>query len=719
MKRIIISLIVIIVNTIAYAYAYDFKLDDIYYKKLSNTEVEITCIDEKFSGDISIPEKVTYMGVEYDVTSIGNSAFKNYSGLTGSLSIPNSVTYIGSFAFCNCSGLTGSLSIPKTVTSIGEYAFYGCSGLTGELILPNGITTIENSTFSGCTGLTGTLSIPSTVTKIGNSAFNGCSGLTGTLLIPNTVTSIGDFAFEGCSGFSGLLILSNSISAIRYGTFAGCTGLTGSLIIPNSVTEISESAFEGCSGLTGPLVIPKDVSFRRKAFFNCERLSLVRSKITENDRIGIDGSIFEGIFSNAKLEVPPGMLYKYQTTSWSLHFKSIIEYANDDYFFTIVTNDNGEVSYNNSIIRNQIKTFNIAKNASPIIKLSPDDGYRIKSVKVNGTDITSKIYNNSLTVGNISDDTLLEVEFEAIPTTTCILSVKVIGNGSANYNDTSVRGKTSTFTINKGMSVTITFAPDAGYRIASVKVNGTDVTSSVTDNQLILNNVKENLVIDVSFGDLSVGDLFYAKTVEGVLMTFKVTDAVNKTCQVGNGTNPAIDVSTTGTVTIPSEVNGYKVNEIGKKAFWNSYFYVNRFILPEGIISIGNWAFYQESSLLEAINIPSSVQTIGDRAFANCNHLKYVYINDLKSWCNISFEGVWSNPICYAGCLYINNQLITNLQIPEGVTKLNSNAFIYYKLLNTVTLPSTLASIGTSAFSYCENLSTVVSNIYLTIFNIR
>ena len=63
---------------------------------------------------------ITFSG---DVTSIGDDAFHNCSGLT-ELTIPNSVTSIGC-AFWGCSGLT-SVSIPNSVTSIGSYTFYSC-----------------------------------------------------------------------------------------------------------------------------------------------------------------------------------------------------------------------------------------------------------------------------------------------------------------------------------------------------------------------------------------------------------------------------------------------------------------------------------------------------------------------------------------------------------------------------------------------------------------
>ena len=80
------------------------------------------------SGAVVIPSSVTNNGTIYSVTSIGNDAFENCSGLT-SVTIPNSVTSIGEWAFWECSGLT-SVTIGNSVTSIGNRAFYGCNGLT-------------------------------------------------------------------------------------------------------------------------------------------------------------------------------------------------------------------------------------------------------------------------------------------------------------------------------------------------------------------------------------------------------------------------------------------------------------------------------------------------------------------------------------------------------------------------------------------------------------
>ena len=57
--------------------------------------------DDEYSGDVIIPNFVTYNSVTYDVTSIGWAAFQNCSNLT-SVSIPNNTRSIGNGAFAGC-----------------------------------------------------------------------------------------------------------------------------------------------------------------------------------------------------------------------------------------------------------------------------------------------------------------------------------------------------------------------------------------------------------------------------------------------------------------------------------------------------------------------------------------------------------------------------------------------------------------------------------------
>ena len=147
--------------------AEDFEVDGIYYNITSSSDktVEVTfrgnyynSYSNEYSGAVTIPESVTYNGSDYSVTSIGDCAFCDCSGLT-SVEIPNSVTSIGEGAFYSCSGLT-SVEIPNSVTSIGYGAFENCSGLT-SVEIPNSVTSIESYAFYYCYGLTSvTLHIP-------------------------------------------------------------------------------------------------------------------------------------------------------------------------------------------------------------------------------------------------------------------------------------------------------------------------------------------------------------------------------------------------------------------------------------------------------------------------------------------------------------------------------------------------------------------------------
>ncbi len=137
-------------------FAYDAEVDGIYYNLIKGKVAEVTYKDngdyyrnnkDAYSGDVVIPEKVTYEGVEYPVESIGDHAFYYCSSLT-SITFPNSVTSIGRSAFSSCSSLA-SINIPNSVTSIENSTFFLCNSLT-SITIPNSVTSIGQSAFSGC-----------------------------------------------------------------------------------------------------------------------------------------------------------------------------------------------------------------------------------------------------------------------------------------------------------------------------------------------------------------------------------------------------------------------------------------------------------------------------------------------------------------------------------------------------------------------------------------
>jgi len=490
------------------ASAYDFQVEGLCYNRLSDNEVEVTYINNKggsYSGTLIIPEKVTNNGVSYNVTTIGKSAFYK------------------------CTGLTGTLNIPNSIKIIKESAFYGCSGFNGSLIIPNSVITIEENAFAFCSGITGSLTIGNAVSYIGDTAFWECN-FTGSLVIPNSVKEIGRQAFENCSGFTGDITIGTSVSIINSSAFSGCRGISTLYILPDYMRGIYSSAF-----------------------YNCKKLSKVVSKLTEF--FELRGGVFEGISSSAILHVPKGTRDSYINYGWMPYFYDIVEDPNI-FEFGISVNGNGSVLYNGSTIRNESKKYDIEEGKSITLSFSPDNGYRIKSVIVNGSDVTSQVTNNSFTISNIRKDTSAKIIFEAIPVTTYTLSIKATGNGSASYDGNTIRGKTSSFTVNEGTSVTITFNPDNGYRIKSVKEDGTDVTSYVSNGTYSISVISKNTSIEVEFEAIPATTYTLSITSSGNgSASYDGTTIRSKTSTftVNEGTNATISFSAD---------NGYRIKNV-------------------------------------------------------------------------------------------------------------------------------------------------------------
>ena len=401
---------------------------------INGTNIEIyksdneSAIDQNTKGSIDLNEvwaRSGGRGTHYQVTSIGNNAFVDCSGLT-SIEIPSSVTNIGSFAFSSCRGLT-SVKIPSSVNNIWDGAFFDCDGLT-SINIPSSVNNIWDYTFSSCSSLT-SIEIPSSVTYIGSFAFEG-SGLT-SIEIPYNVISIAQLAFSGCNGLTSIVVDPRNhyydsrnncnaiIETITNKLIAGCKNTT----IPSSVTSIGGSAFYNCRGLTS-IVIPSSVTYiSGDAFWDCSGLKSITSYITDVFETEELTFLYCG---NATLYVPSGLVSTYQSTADWNRFSKIEEIPSTS--LTMSCNNKGKVKINGMTdFTNNVDEVSVYDGVDNTFTFQPNDKCELRQVLIDGLDVTLSVENNQLTT-KVNEGSKMIVMFDKS-------GVDVNGDGMVNISD--------------------------------------------------------------------------------------------------------------------------------------------------------------------------------------------------------------------------------------------------------------------------------------------
>ncbi len=167
---------------------------------------------------------------------------------------------------------------------------------------------------------------------------------------------------------------------------------------------------------------------------------------------------------------------------------------------------------------------------------------------------------------------------------------------------------------------------------------------------------------------------------QGQRLIYEVIDETAKTCKVASNQPPV-----TGDLVIPSVVTD-------AEAIYR-------------VISIDHLAFAR-CSALTSVTIPGSVTSIGEWAFAECYGLERAEFASIEALCKIDFGSDASNPLQYAGHLYIDGKEVTDIVIPESFTSIGNYTFCGAGI-TSVTIPSTVTSIGDGAFEGCYELTSV------------
>ncbi|MDD6645728.1 MAG: leucine-rich repeat protein [Oscillospiraceae bacterium] len=666
-----------------------------------------------FSGCSSLSDII----IPDSVTSIGTGAFRDCTCLT-SIKIPDSVKSIGYGLFYSCISLN-SVIIPNKVEGIGEWAFGYCTSLT-DVTIPDSVINIGDYSFSYCTSLTD-VTIPDSVTYIGDKAFYNCTSLSG-VTIPSNVASIGDHAFgyyydydnhsykkiEGFTiyGYNDTLAeeyaKDNGFTFASLGDVTEFSGTTGDckwtcyiptntltvsgngmmkdyewynecpwynfrdkinkVVIENGVTNIGAWAFYGFTSLTDVTIPDSVTSIGDFAFSSCTSLTGVT---IPNSVTSIGDSAFSGCKCLTKIEVDENNK-TYSSLNGNLYDKSqteLIQYAvgKEDISFKIpdsVTSiGNWAFSHCTSLTG-----VTIGDSVTSIGKGAFDGCTSLTSITISDSVTIIKDYAfcecTSLTDVTIPDS-VTSIEYRAFDGCTSLTSVTIpsnvtsIGNRAFGYYEDDI--------------------------FSSEKVEGFTIYG-------YNDTLAEIYAKDNGFSFVSLGDVTEFSGVTGdCIWTYYVS--TNTLAVSGKG--KMTDYEWEG------ECPWYKFNDKIKKV-----------VIENGVSNIGNYAF-SDCTSLTGVTIGDSVTRIGNQAFLCCTSLTGVYITDIANWCEISFSSYSSNPLGYAGKLYLNNELVTDVTISDGVKYIENYSFEGCTSLTSVTIPESVTSIEFSAFSGCTGLTNV------------
>ena len=583
----------------------------------------------------------------YDTTAKAASVISgNYTSLN-SITIPESitidneqyaVTIIGRGAFYGCYD-TEVISIPNSVTTIEEYAFFN-AGIK-SLTLPSSLKTIANIAFANCYYLTN-VSIPEGVLSIGNSVFAYCEKLQ-KLELPSSLASIGDEVVD--RSYSLVAVISHSDNPCPIGE-----SVFGQYVWDeNSQTGSYEPS-------SAALYIPSGSKDKYKAIKGWTMFKAIEEGDVKEATV--DGLNYT-YYSSGQATVIPG---DYQNLN-SVTVPGTVIINNTQYQVTAIGSGAFSGCYN-------LKTVNLSEGITEIGNSAFYNVYftdiklpgTLKSIGNNAFQYCYNLTSISIPEGVTSIGDYTFSRCERLQKIELPNSLKQMGQGivqRCQSLNAVVSHIEEPFYIRDDMFAKETNWVD-GQRVyipydATLYVPvGTKALYEAIKGWTVFKAIEEGEIKEAK-----IGDLYYTYSTG------------SKTATVING-----DYSQISDLIIPSTIivgnTTCNVTAIAPKAFYG-FSNIKSVTISDGVTSIGAEAFYNVR--MNWVEFPSTLKTIGERAFRYCYYLSYI-------------------------------------NIPEGVTTIGYQAFYNCNNVRTIVLPSTLSSIGYGAFgNNSSSLSTVISRI--------
>ena len=654
------------------------------------------------------------------------------TSLSGDLIIPEyykgiAVTQIAENGFANCTNLTGKLVISDKITIIGKKAFYG-AGFKGTLTIGNNVTTIGNDAFDHCL-FTGDLIIPDSVISIASGAFSACSGFTGNVVIGNGVVSIGNYAFSGLTSVKGTLTIGENVQTI--GTFAlQYISFTGDLIIPDSVISIGKNAFQNSNKFSGNVLIGASVeSLGENLFKNCSNLTSVTFKNINGWFVTTDSSAVSGTSLNVNDPVQNATWFKtdYLSYIWKTDGGFVYTLLEDGTYAigakdTSLSGDLIIPEYYKGIAVTQIAENGFANCTNLTGKLVISDKITIIGKKAfygAGFKGTLTIGNNVTTIGNdafdhclftgdlIIPDSVISIASGAFSACSGFTGNVVIGNGVVSIGNYAFSGLTNA----KG---TITL----GNSLQSIGGYAFQYASCVG-----------NVIIPESVTKIDTHAFYNCGAIIGISIPRNVT-SLNRYTFGGCVNLESIYINAENTKYTSRDNNNNEINAIidnsTKTIILGSN---NATIIPEGVVKIGEYAFYNYKKL-KSITIPESIECIEQYAFNGCTGLEAINYNAINcvglSYDDNAFNqaGLDSEsltvtignkvkkiPSYLFGFSYVGENFVYVSEIIFEETSvcetIESYAFGWCLNIESIAIPDSISTIQAGAFCKCSKLKSV------------
>lgn len=450
------------------ASAYDFEVDGIYYNILSIPEAKV---------------EVTYR--EY-------TNYKYESGYEGDMVLPSTVT-LNSRVF--------------TVTRIGENAFYQNEKLI-SIQLPEHLESIGTNAFYECDHLTG-INLPSELTSIESSAFYGCKQIT-YLKIPKSVMTIGQWGFLDC-GILELYIEDSDekleISGYNYLTFANIPIVTGYIGRNLDGPRFSSKTLTSLT-FGDKVTRVSDVT----NYYNGESNNFTTLNLGANVE-EIEGSAFSNA-SKLQTLVLPDKLTKIGESAFS-----------------------GCSALNNITMGRNVKeikaeAFANCKAINTITVQMAEPAAFSQDVFDNIIYATAALYVPSGTTGLYQSTAYWSNFFavqEGTPTETQKWLMTASGgeHGKVMFGGKVVENVTTSKIVDDGSEVIFSIVPDFGYQVASLRLNGEDVTDQLNGLTFTLESMTRDNTLSVTFEEtpvwLTINNAESGSVVERVRMGQKYT----------------------------------------------------------------------------------------------------------------------------------------------------------------------------------------------------